>query len=308
MILRNYACGKLLISGEYLVLKGAQALVLPLKKGQSMQIEPISRGDGPVIEWHATVGNEFWFNAEIGIRGWTINKSSNSGIALKLIPYLKTLASLNTALFFNSLGYKITTETGFDMNWGFGSSSALIANLASWAKVDPFDFYFRVTQGSGADLAAALSSGPILYQLLEGKPEVKPVNFRPRFHDHIWFIYLGRKQNSGSSVAGFNANTQVTAEQIAMSNRITQELLSAAVLKDFENAVMEHEMLMAPILRKQRIKEVRFPDFRGEVKSLGAWGGDFAMAVSGQDEKTVRSYFKQKGLDTMMSFDELILS
>jgi hypothetical protein len=57
-----------------------------------------------------------------------------------------------------------------------------------------------------------------------------------------------------------------------------------------------------------RIKEDRFPDFPGEIKSLGAWGGDFAMVVSKEEEKDLLSYFSGKGLNTLFSFEEIIFS
>ena len=38
---RFYSHGKFLLTGEYLVLKGALALALPLKLGQSMTVETV---------------------------------------------------------------------------------------------------------------------------------------------------------------------------------------------------------------------------------------------------------------------------
>lgn len=301
------AYGKLMISGEYLVLKGAQALVLPLNIGQEMKVEAIPGAPDPVIEWRASVCKSLWFSAVIGIRNWTINKCSDSSIANKLVQHFKTVEMLNKAHFTSSWSYKISTETGFDLNWGFGSSAALIANLAKWAGVDPFDLYFRVAQGSGADLAASMSSGPVLYKLQDGKPVIRPVNFKPRFHRNIWFIYLGNKQNSETSVNIFRTSSRVNESHVAASNRLTEEMLQAGTVTGLEHAVREHEILMSEILDKVRIKEERFADFNGEIKSLGAWGGDFIMAVSEEGEESVRSYFKSKGMDVVFSFEKIIL-
>ena len=44
--------GKFLLTGEYLVLKGATALALPLKKGQSLEVENLDSNDG-LIHWDA---------------------------------------------------------------------------------------------------------------------------------------------------------------------------------------------------------------------------------------------------------------
>lgn len=61
---------------------------------------------------------------------------------------------------------------------------------------------------------------------------------------------------------------------------------------------------MSDILEIRTIKEVAFPDFKGVVKSLGAWGGDFVMAIAKEDPK---DYFVSKGYETILTYDEMIL-
>ncbi|MFT6748973.1 MAG: hypothetical protein ACJAQ1_000901, partial [Flavobacterium sp.] len=39
-------------------------------------------------------------------------------------------------------------------------------------------------------------------------------------------------------------------------------------------------------------------------KSLGAWGGDFVMIIS---ENNPKSYFKAKGYETILTYNEMIL-
>ena len=54
-----YSNGKLLLSGEYLVLDGAMALSIPTKYGQSMVVES-SEADS--IDWKSLDNNEqTWF-------------------------------------------------------------------------------------------------------------------------------------------------------------------------------------------------------------------------------------------------------
>ena len=50
------------------------------------------------------------------------------------------------------------------------------------------------------------------------------------------------------------------------------------------------------------MKKLKFKDFKGEIKSLGAWGGDFILA-SGDDSP---SYFKSKGYKTIIKFDDMV--
>ena len=77
-------------------------------------------------------------------------------------------------------------------------------------------------------------------------------------------------------------------------------------MEEFIRCILEHEKIIARILNLIRIKEKYFNDFEGEIKSLGAWGGDFAMVVSPLDEMRVKQYFKNKGLETVFRFDEII--
>ena len=61
---------------------------------------------------------------------------------------------------------------------------------------------------------------------------------------------------------------------------------------------------MSAVLKTPTVKETRFPDFNGAIKSLGAWGGDFVMAVSENDPA---GYFKKKGFEVVVPYREMIL-
>ena len=52
------------------------------------------------------------------------------------------------------------------------------------------------------------------------------------------------------------------------------------------------------------VKEELFQNYFGEVKSLGAWGGDFVMVTG--NNKTV-DYFKEKGYNTILSYNQMVL-
>lgn len=57
----------------------------------------------------------------------------------------------------------------------------------------------------------------------------------------------------------------------------------------------------------QRIKDQNFPDFQGEIKSLGAWGGDIVLATASNGKEALESYFKAKGYEKVIPYAELIL-
>jgi mevalonate kinase len=306
MIREYYASGKLMISGEYLVLKGASALVVPLKVGMHMKVTDTAENGYPMIRWHAKVLKEPWFSADIDIGKQEIKQTTDFEIASRLLQLLKEAGRLNSLLFSHG-GFDIETENGFNIHWGFGSSSALVANIAQWAVIDPFDLHFRTSEGSGADIAASVSTGPVIYRLVKGKPVYCRVDFAPDFNSHLWLVYLGRKQDTPQSVAVFKNEQQVTRQQIGKVDKLTHLLINARHLDEFIQLIRELEEIMSQILGVTRVKEMLFNDFDGEIKSLGAWGGDFVMAASQNEGTAIKAYFEKKGLYPVFSINEIVL-
>ena len=67
--------GKLLISGEYLVLDGALSLALPCRFGQSLNFTEDSNG---TLEWISKDMNDtIWFNAYFEAKTLKVLKTSN---------------------------------------------------------------------------------------------------------------------------------------------------------------------------------------------------------------------------------------
>ena len=85
---------------------------------------------------------------------------------------------------------------------------------------------------------------------------------------------------------------------------MTKNICFATNLKSFQTQLENHELILSGILELKPVKELLFPDFNRTVKSLGAWGGDFVMVVSNENPK---GYFKSKGFETTLSFEEMIL-
>lgn len=300
------ANGKLMISGEYLVLRGALALMTPLRVGQIMQVETLDRGSG-ILTWDSTVRKHPWFSTTIDISNWSIVYATEGGIANRLLNVLRMAASLKKGFLLPDKNYVINIDTGFDMHLGFGSSSALIANVAQWAGLNHFDLYFRISSGSGADIAAAMAKGPLLYKLKNQRPAVESVSFHPPFHQNLCFVYLGHKQDTAVSLESFKSTGKASETAIQQLDRITCRMLGSNNLIQFGEALQEHEAILAGVLGRPVIHEERFPDFPGAIKSLGAWGGDCALAVSEEGFESMRAYFLSKGLNTVLSFGEIIL-
>ena len=93
-----------------------------------------------------------------------------------------------------------------------------------------------------------------------------------------------------------------------MISELSKHIASSGTLDDFEYYLKEHEMIISSVLKQKRIKEARFLDLEGEIKSLGAWGGDFAMITWHDSRKKLIQYLGEKNIDIIFSFEELIKS
>ena len=307
-ILRYYANGKLLISGEYLVLSGAEALAVPLKMGQWLEVEILRGEERPHLKWQAWVLGKEWFTATILLPEMEIVQASDPFIADRLVKIFHEMIKMKSEIFEPRKSYSFSTVSNFDHNWGMGSSSALIANLASWSSIDPFELFHSLNKGSGYDVAAAMAKGPILFSAAGNKLNINSVRFHPSFHKHLWFVYRGRKQDTEQSLHEFMGLPAPNRQQIEMINYFTGELLHTHHLKQFMQIVSEHEKFISRILGRPGVKEECFSDFNGEIKSLGAWGGDMMMAASELPGDYIHFFFQQKGIQTVFDFHSLILS
>ena len=119
--------GKLMLSGEYLVLNGAKALALPTKLGQDLNIQPIAQ---PKIIWYATQKNQPWLTAELDLHSFEISTTNHISIAQKLQKILTVAHQLNADFPGSSTGFQVSSNIEFNINWGLGSSSSLISNIA----------------------------------------------------------------------------------------------------------------------------------------------------------------------------------
>ncbi len=296
--------GKLLITGEYLVLKGAKALATPCIPGQSLTI--FDSNLPKYWQWTISeMGNpihEILFDSDLNILEQTNTNFRNDFLLNTFKHLIRFKPELKNKL--NGLHFSANLE--FQLNSGLGSSSSLLANLAQWAGINPFELHFAATNGSGYDIACALSERPILYQLENGIPTSEEVTFSPSFKDQIYFLHLGNKQDSSKSVNLFNRQSKNYDSAIENINQLSLAILEANSLNDFNLIINEHEKLMASILKEAPVKQKYFSNFDGEMKSLGAWGGDFVMLTWPYDKTDLEVYFSRKNLNQIVSFGELI--
>lgn len=299
-----YAHGKLLITGEYLVLEGAKALAIPLKFGQYLSVKKQKEAK---LTWNAMKPDGLWFQTIFQLPGLDQLLTTDENLSEKLKSILLHVKKLNPVFLSNEEGYSVETILEFDPEYGFGSSSTLIANMAKWAQVDPFDLQKNTFGGSGYDIACATTNDPIVYQLVNKKPTIELVDFDFDFTDQIYFVYLGKKQRSTESIQTFKSKSSFSKQDINEVNIITKELLFCKTITEFEDLLKEHEILLSRILKRQTIQSLMFPDHKGIVKSLGGWGGDFVLMTFHSERKEFEKYLIQKGFDTYYRFSELVL-
>ncbi|MGF1586979.1 MAG: GYDIA family GHMP kinase [Bacteroidales bacterium] len=313
--------GKLLLTGEYLIMKGAEGLALPVKPGQELSWR--STGQGSFLEWVTRVKGEEWFNAVFRGDAYNIVSSSDRERAEFLRKILVSAAEISA----NPPVYgKAVSSVDFDMEWGLGSSSSLISNVAFMFGVNPFILHFKVSKGSGYDVACARSSSPVLYRLnyktdiyksaygSPHNPECFPipvyreVDFNPHFKNKLFFAWSGRKQNSATSVERFNDKSTIKDGDILKISGISREILNTSDTGSFIRLLREHDEIISRILGEEPLSLSRFRGFPGYVKALGAWGGDFILIVWEGDVDELMQLLKQKGIEVVFPYDKLIRS
>ncbi|PKP53116.1 MAG: GHMP kinase [Bacteroidetes bacterium HGW-Bacteroidetes-1] len=299
--------GKLLLTGEYLVLRGALSLALPLKRQQSLEIETFEGSGHPYITWFAFAPDKIWFKTTFELPSFDIIATDDRPKSAKLQLILLTLKQLKPEFFDGTTSYRIVTRLGFEPQWGLGSSSTLIANLAKWTKTDPYTLLQLSMGGSGYDIACANASQPLFFQLKQGRPFGQPVDFHPDFSKNLFFIYRGQKKDSAHGIRDFNLLTENQNLDAAV-NEISDITREAASIKDFNRFCILmnlHEDIISAILLQSKLNTL-FTNFNGSLKSLGAWGGDFILAMTDKGDDYVRQYFSEKGLDTIFKYNELV--
>lgn len=305
MIEKYYSHGKLLLTSEYAVLKGTKALALPLNIGQSLQVSPITQN---IIQWDTQEKGITVFTATFKIIELSILKSSDSEKANYILSLLKAAKKLQSQFLHNKNGFKITSNIEFSMQWGFGSSSTLINNIAQWANVNPFALNSLISIGSGYDIACAFSKTPIEYQLINGNPTINPVVFAPPFLDNLSLVYLNKKMATENNIKAFSktksADFNLTSERLSSLNF---KFLNCDNLNHFIELLKDHERLISELIEQQPVKQKHFSDFNGEIKSLGAWGGDFILAASELTFEKQKKYFNNKGYAIVIPLKKLML-
>lgn len=296
-----YSHGKLLLTGEYYVLDGARALAVPCKFGQNLEVYPNFQLG---IDW-TSYDNEknLWFQKHFSIDDIKNTPKRTPNSIAETLQKILHHAYLKNPVFFQKLAVRCKTTLEFPRNWGLGSSSTLINNIAQWISIDAYQLLENSFGGSGYDIAAAQSKKAFLYTRYD-LPRAEEIDLDWNFSDQIFFVHQNQKQDSKEGIARYRAKTKDQNNHLSTINSLTDEFIHATSLENLADAIEKHEEFVANRIGFKPIKEKLFSDYPHAIKSLGAWGGDFIMALGNEEDK---EYFKSRNYNTIISYSDMVL-
>ncbi|WP_241330186.1 GYDIA family GHMP kinase [Chryseobacterium arthrosphaerae] len=295
-----FSPGKLMLTSEYFAIDGALVLAVPTRLGQEFFFEEKDDHQSLIL-WEALHQNKPWLKAAIDYKNWQILETNIPSGAEFILKTLKNVQQLSSIRFQNDFTYHLKTNLQFPADYGLGSSSTLMNNLAEWAEIDPFHLNTISLGGSGYDIAVAKEKSAVLFQ---SKPEIQyeKVDFNPPFKNELIFIHLNQKQDSREGIS-FYKSKKKSPELVDEFSDITKKILLCSELENFSELLMIHERKIADFLEIPTVKEKIFSDCPVFVKSLGAWGGDFVMSAKFGGYK---DYFWEKGFTTVFEWSDII--
>ena len=293
--MRFFAPGKLLLSGEYAVLDGAQAISCPSHKGQFLEVQKIANSS--TLEWHALREDEHcWLHLSLNSKAEILETNDSEKAQL--------IQGLLVDLFDGEipLGLRVETKLDFKREWGLGSSSTLITLVAKWAQKDAMKLFFKHLKGSGYDVATALENSAIRYQIIaKEKAHWEKVDL-PKILEKSHFLYLGEKQISSTEVVRYG-NLERKPKLVESISQLSADLLSVSGEEELIDWMAKHEKVTGQLIQQESHRKKRFPKLKGGYKSLGAWGGDFVWIMPKGDDL---AYLNKLGHHEVFPFKELL--
>ena len=298
---RIFSPGKLMLTSEYFAVDGALVLAVPTKPGQEFFYEEIQNGKS-LIFWQAFHQNKLWLSVTIDYSDWRILETNLPNSAEFILKVLRNIQQLSTSRFRGNSTYHLRTNLQFPPDFGLGSSSTLMTNLAEWATIDAFNLNDISLGGSGYDVAVAKEKSAVLYQNENGKRSVEKVDFSPMFKDELILIHLNQKQDTREGIHFYKSKPK-SAELISEFSELTRKIFESKDLENFSHLMEIHERKVADFLQIKTVKEKYFEEAPVFVKSMGAWGGDFVLS---RQFPGYKAWFSERGFYRIFSWYDLI--
>ena len=213
---------------------------------------------------------------------------------------------LNSEFLNNWNGFRVNTFLEFSRTWGLGSSSSLIYTVAEWADVNPFLLYFKIADGSAYDIACAFADSPITYTKTADEITYSEIDLNLPFTECMFFVHLGKKQNTEAAINYYRKTVKTPKKLVSSISEISDSIIKCKDKTSFEKLIRQHEKIISSAIGLKPIQDEMFSDFNGTIKSLGAWGGDFILAIANEPKERVKTYFEGKGLNTIFSYKDLV--
>ncbi|MFN9653564.1 MAG: GYDIA family GHMP kinase [Chitinophagales bacterium] len=285
LLYNKKANGKLLLTGEYFVLDGAKAIACPTSYGQTLTVK-----SSDIFSWKSYDHlDHIWLE----ITGNRLNTE----IEKKLLDILYSI---------DGFTFKDTYEIRMDFprDWGLGSSSTLIALLADYFQINPFELNHKMFEGSGYDIACAFSKTPILYSNdNKHAPSIESIQISENIKPYCYFAYLNKKQDSREGIHLYKKIGRNKSAFIQEISSITEELIKKQNLQDWIYLLGKHEEIISSSLSLPRAADTVLKGLPFFSKSLGAWGGDFVMILSDKSQEDIASQLKLININTIIYFD-----
>jgi len=283
--MRSYfAPGKIMLTGEYLVMNGFDCLAVPTKLGQWMHIWEFETPDGlsDFIMYQAKDNSEnVWFETKILLPNFElVDPAQVENIQVnRLVGILKMT---DTEFWQEGKSYRIETVLEFDRNSGLGSSSTLVKLFSDYLNIDPLKIQFDIFGGSGYDVAIAKFQKPLIYWLTEDDSHWKYWKLDGSLTENWHVVFYGQKMDSRASLSGVQEALNDIAEDdfyTAQFDKILGMSKSATDMISLESSLEMYQMLLAQALFLPTTYDLLGikPVNKGLCKWLGAWGGDMLL-------------------------------
>ncbi|MDV2447795.1 30S ribosomal protein S6 [Elizabethkingia anophelis] len=280
---------------------GAKALAIPTKPGQDLSAEKID-DHRSLIHWETYREGKLWLKTCIDYKNLFVTETNIANASAFILKIFSTLKDMGSESLEADYSYILKSNVQFPENFGLGSSSTLMNNIANWGNVDAFALNDIALGGSGYDIAVAKAGAPIIYTRNGGNKTVETVNYSPSFKDQLLFVHLNKKQDSREGITMYK-QMEKSQDLIHYFSELTDEILISKNLENFSLIMEDHEKTMSNFLKIPTVKEKYFKNAPSFFKSLGAWGGDFILTTKFCDYE---NYFLHNGFPNFFSYDELI--
>ncbi|MCT3815627.1 30S ribosomal protein S6 [Elizabethkingia anophelis] len=280
---------------------GAKALAIPTKPGQDLSAEKID-DHRSLIYWETYREGKLWLKTCIDYKNLFVTETNIANASAFILKIFSTLKDMRSESLEADYSYILKSNVQFPENFGLGSSSTLMNNIANWGNVDAFALNDIALGGSGYDIAVAKAGAPIIYIRNRGNKTVETVNYSPSFKDQLLFVHLNKKQDSREGITMYK-QMEKSQDLIHYFSKLTDEILISGNLENFSLIMEDHEKTMSNFLKIPTVKEKYFKNAPSFFKSLGAWGGDFILTTKFCDYE---NYFLHNGFPNFFSYDELI--